>query len=110
MLLGDMLFKARKLSTESVSHINLPTYYSDLYCINTTLDGEIIQLIKKLTKIIKNHFPDIDDNEALGTALYAAYDELQKKNNQILKEHLTKIGSLDRFMSYYRNACKNPFA
>lgn len=110
MVLGDILFKMRKLAMDSVSHINLPTYYSDLYCINTTLDYDIIQMIKKLTKIIKAHFPDINDNEAFSTALYAAYYELQKKNNQILKEHLTKIGSLDRFTNYYRNACKNPFA
>lgn len=110
MVLGDILFRMRKLATDSVSCVNLPTYYSDLYSINTTLDYEIVQVIKKLNKIIKTHFPDVNENDAFNTALYAAYYELQKKNNPILKDHLTKIGSLNRFMSYYRNACKNPFA
>lgn len=110
MVLGDILFKMRKLAMDSASHMNLPTCYSDLYCINTALDYDIIQLIKKLAKIIKVHFQDVNDNEAFSTALYAAYYELHKKNDQMLKEHLTKIGSLDRFMNYYRNACKNPFA
>lgn len=110
MVLGDMLFKIRKLAIDSASQMNLPTYYSDLYSINTTLDFNIVQLIKKLTKMIITHFPDVNNNEAFSTALYAAYYELQKKDNQILKEHLAKIGSLNRFMSYYRSACKNPFA
>lgn len=110
MVIGDILFKMRNLAIDSDSQMNLPTYYSDLYSINTTLDFDIVQYIKKLTKIIITHFPGIDNNEAFSTALYTAYYELQKKDNQILKEHLAKIGSLNRFMSYYRSACKNPFA
>lgn len=110
MVSGDILFKMRKMAIDFASQMNLPIYYSDLYSINTSLDFNIVQFIKKLAKDMTTYFPDADRNEIFSTALYAAYYELQKKDNQILKEHLMKIGSLNRFMSYYRNACKNPFA
>ena len=48
MVIGDILFKMRNLAIDSASQMNLPTYYSDLYSINTTLDFDIVQYIMKL--------------------------------------------------------------
>lgn len=110
MVLGDILFKMRTLSSRLVSQMDIPPCYADLYAINSIIDFEIIQLIKKLAKIIKSYFSDVNDADAFNTALYAAYYELQNKNNPILKDHLSKIGDVNRFISYYRNACNNPFA
>lgn len=43
------------------------------------------------------------EKEVSNVALFVVYHELLKKNNPILNNHLNKLGSMDRFMSYYRS-------
>ena len=111
MVTGEFLSITKKLAMKSVSQMDLPT--GDLgyvYNMNTLMDYDITHAIKKTVRMLKTFFSDIDDKEAVNTSLYVTYFELKKKDNPMLKEWLDRLGSVDRFMSYYREACNNPFA
>ncbi len=111
MVTGEFLSITRKLAMKSVSQMDLPT--GDLeyvYNMNTLMDYDITQAVKKTVRMLKTFFAGINDKEAVNTALYATYFELKKKNNPMLKDWLDRLGSVDRFISYYRVACNNPFA
>ena len=110
MLLGEILFRAKMLAMESVLQMDLPTDDTEyVYNMNALMDREINHAVKNITRKLKTLFTEIDDKEALNTALYITYFELRKKNNPIINEWLDKLGSVDRFMSYYRRTNSNPF-